>query len=68
MDFGNQVFYPLNPSALITAKLNPSLPFSASGKPLSVSKKQSEMLALEKLMKPETVVLYNKRLVKLEMA
>ena len=52
--FRESGIYPLNPSALTTAKLNPSLPFSASEKPFSVSKKQSEMLAL---MKPETVVL-----------
>ena len=60
--FRESGIYPLNPSAISTAKLKPSLPFSACGRPLSVSKEQSEIESFEKLMKPETITLYNERL------
>ena len=60
--FRESGIYPLNPSAISTAKLKPSLPFSACGRPLSVSKELSEIESFEKLMKPETIALYNERL------
>ena len=56
---------PLDPGAIPAAKLSPSQPFSSSDSSealLSTFKEKSELRSLEKLIKPETLVLYNKRL------